>query len=707
MYFFFFSLAIVLLTSNDVLATPQQNQSEVVLQKGEYKSTFELRNLSILNRVFGYIRYFYPSIEATKTDWDSFILSLIKDVKGIEDLAEFCSRVEKLYEPIAPAMRLFPIGGAPSSIPDMLTPGGPNADKFICRWRHIGVGFDSLRSVSMRAQGYSPYYSEIMVEESENGNIPILFSDPREFTLKEINNLVTLQFPVCLFADSTGLTYPRPIGANQYNEMTDPLTEFDPYDKDVWYTSLMILWNSIQHFYPYFEVVDVDWNIEWDKALLSTYSCHAYSGFENILRTAISSIKDGHGTVFSIIEEETRYKAPLQISKINNEMIIEYVMEDGGQDIKPGDRIITVNGEDALERFIRLSKYESSATEGYLLLKTTRNYLRDLLNTEFILEIEDYETGEKRIISTLSNVNIFSVERPEPQSSYKLGANSYVINLDEITEEEFIIFARDYYYADALIFDARGYPSWNYIDYLNDVTMKSFKMEYPEVFMPDGENWYWQFRVWADKEPGTNFSHIPKVILTGAECISYAESLLSYVEFYDLADIVGKTTAGTNGNVNAYYLPSRHYVHWTGMKVSKHDWSQLHGVGISPDYPVEITREGIAEGRDEVLEYAINLLNITDLEDQNELPLDFKLEQNFPNPFNPISNIKYTVPKREWVDLKVFDILGRQVATLVNQEQSQGTYKIQFDGSNLSSGVYVYRITVGEFNDVKKMTLLK
>jgi hypothetical protein len=83
------------------------------------------------------------------------------------------------------------------------------------------------------------------------------------------------------------------------------------------------------------------------------------------------------------------------------------------------------------------------------------------------------------------------------------------------------------------------------------------------------------------------------------------------------------------------------------------------------------------------------------------------LEQNYPNPFNPTTSISYSIPKAGNVRLTVFDVLGRDVAVLVNEFKTAGSYTIGFNASELSSGVYFYRIEAGDFKDVKKMTLVK
>ena len=99
--------------------------------------------------------------------------------------------------------------------------------------------------------------------------------------------------------------------------------------------------------------------------------------------------------------------------------------------------------------------------------------------------------------------------------------------------------------------------------------------------------------------------------------------------------------------------------------------------------------------------------DITDVPRGNSLPKEFSLSQNYPNPFNPATIIKYSVPRSQFVNLKVYDLLGKEVATLVNEEKPAGEYEVRFDASNLPSGLYIYRLQGQNINLVKKMMLLK
>jgi Secretion system C-terminal sorting domain len=87
--------------------------------------------------------------------------------------------------------------------------------------------------------------------------------------------------------------------------------------------------------------------------------------------------------------------------------------------------------------------------------------------------------------------------------------------------------------------------------------------------------------------------------------------------------------------------------------------------------------------------------------------VDFRLDQNYPNPFNPMTKISYYIAQPTDVKLTVYDLLGNEIALLVSEFESPGAYSVDFDGFNLSSGVYIYKIKAGTFSDVKRLLLIK
>jgi hypothetical protein len=99
---------------------------------------------------------------------------------------------------------------------------------------------------------------------------------------------------------------------------------------------------------------------------------------------------------------------------------------------------------------------------------------------------------------------------------------------------------------------------------------------------------------------------------------------------------------------------------------------------------------------------------VTEVESEiGNVPGIYTLSQNYPNPFNPNTTIRYQIPVRNLVTLKLYDILGREIITLVNEEKAAGSYEINWNASTLSSGVYFYQLKAGEFVSTKKMILIK
>jgi hypothetical protein len=107
------------------------------------------------------------------------------------------------------------------------------------------------------------------------------------------------------------------------------------------------------------------------------------------------------------------------------------------------------------------------------------------------------------------------------------------------------------------------------------------------------------------------------------------------------------------------------------------------------------------------IDHSGNLGTITFVEENNKPPYSFNLDQNFPNPFNPSTSIQYAVSSRQFVTLKVYDVLGNEIVTLVNEEKPAGTYEVEFYGAGLPSGIYFYQLNAGSFVAAKKMLMIK
>jgi hypothetical protein len=159
-----------------------------------------------------------------------------------------------------------------------------------------------------------------------------------------------------------------------------------------------------------------------------------------------------------------------------------------------------------------------------------------------------------------------------------------------------------------------------------------------------------------------------------------------------LTGLAGDPNTDENGNYYAYVFHN-----WSGLVIPvKPSYS------FNPYYKQYSNLQNANSGQDYTGYYFGD--NSTKI---NNLPKIFKLHINYPNPFNPVTNIKYDLPKDVFVSVKIYDLLGREIKTLVNEYKQAGYHKVEFDGSSFASGVYFYRIQAGNFVSVKKMVLIK
>lgn len=125
----------------------------------------------------------------------------------------------------------------------------------------------------------------------------------------------------------------------------------------------------------------------------------------------------------------------------------------------------------------------------------------------------------------------------------------------------------------------------------------------------------------------------------------------------------------------------------------------------APQYLIMSVQQNINGGYDG--NYTIGINALTSIKEQNQNPGDYYLEQNYPNPFNPVTTLAYNIPQDSDVLLKIYDLLGSEIKTLVNSRQNADRYEIIFDGADLNSGFYFYKLTAGNFADTKEMLLIK
>jgi hypothetical protein len=177
------------------------------------------------------------------------------------------------------------------------------------------------------------------------------------------------------------------------------------------------------------------------------------------------------------------------------------------------------------------------------------------------------------------------VQPPRPQPIAELEPGLYYVDLTRFTPAEFDVDVERLASAQAIVFDMRGYPgddAETVLQHLADAPLASNRFNVPRFTQPDQRAVTFTDRSWR-LEPLEPHIAARSVFLTDASVISYGESVMGIVEQYHLGEIVGATTAGTNGDMNMLFLPTGHTIIWTGTQVLKHDGGRFHGVGAAYD----------------------------------------------------------------------------------------------------------------------------
>ena len=177
-----------------------------------------------------------------------------------------------------------------------------------------------------------------------------------------------------------------------------------------------------------------------------------------------------------------------------------------------------------------------------------------------------------------------------------------------------------------------------------------------------------------------------------------ADSGLTNTFIYSFAVSNTNLFAGTDGGV---FLSTNSGTSWTAVNSGLPDDEEVRSLAVSGTNLFAGT-SGSGVWMRPISEMITGVTG-----NHDNLPANYSLQQNYPNPFNPSTTIKYSVPKTSLVTIKVYNVLGKEIATLVNEEKSAGNYSVQFTGSKLSSGVYFYRMQADSFVQTKKLLLLK
>jgi Peptidase family S41 len=539
-----------------------------------------LRNLVAFSRLFGYVRHFHPSNEAARTDWETFAIDGVRAVEGAKTSAELAKTLAGLFRPVAPTVQVY----LSNSIPKVQTtvlPAGNQTTVKVKVWRHHGFGTGSKGSI---------YKSERLIVEMAAAKVPLPYE-------ADLGSGLRCRVPLALFAGAEEIEIPQPPARKK---MTGD-------DRATRLADVILAWNVFQHFYPYFDVVKTDWPAALETALQSAAIDRDAAAFVYTLRRLVAALHDGHGHALSSVNGFT-YPSPLSWDWIEDRLVITDFPKAQGQDIARGDVVIAINGKPIAQALADAESLISGATPQWILFNALREVGLGNKDEQVTLEVESYgKPGKSHQVILKRDVSPMDLAEPRPDRIKELEPGIFYVDPGRTSDDDWNKALPQLSKARGIVFDMRGYPtlSPNFLSHLSEKSMTSAQWHIPNVSFPDRKDLQFERGGEWNLPPRTPYLAARKAFITDGRAISYAESCMGIVEYYKLGEIVGGPTAGTNGNINPFTLPGGYTLVWTGMKVLKQDGSQHHGVGIHPTIPVSRTRAGVAAGRDELLERAV------------------------------------------------------------------------------------------------------
>jgi C-terminal processing protease CtpA/Prc len=441
------------------------------------------------------------------------------------------------------------------------------------------------------------------IDAEDPADLP-LYARPANVYRNDLGAGVSCMVPTALYADEKG-TLPH---KDRQEPDAAPTSSSETDLRSQRLAAVMIAWNIFEHFYPYFDVVAVDWSKQLEIALSSAATDADSHDFYQTLFRMIVALQDGHGTL-SGPGMNAEATLPLQVELIEGKIVVVKVT-DGAGDVQPGDIVERIDGVAAMEEFEKRAQRSADSTP------QGRNYKAAFFfgwgghNSQAVMEVRGADDKVRTVtVARCSTLPAFDTGRPAKLLEIRPGI--FYVDLTRISMEEIDEAMEKLVKADGLVFDLRGYPTDKIpalLSHLSPQPLQSAIWNIPITRRPDHTDVEWDTSGRWTLQPLEPQLTSNRVFLTDGSAISFSETVMGIVEAYKLGEIVGQATAGTNGNMCLVKLPLGYQMGFTGMKVLKHDGSQHHGVGILPTVSVNKTIQGVREGRDEQLEEALRLL---------------------------------------------------------------------------------------------------
>ncbi|MDI1445351.1 S41 family peptidase [Polyangium sp. 6x1] len=562
-----------------------------------------LENVVAFAQLYNAVRFFHPSDEAARADWSAIAVDGARRVEGAASAEELAQILGDVFGPVAPTLRVSP-SGLRQDVPEAITPPKDGSKPKIVAWRHEGV--------DLRMGEGDPVF------RSERVNDPDRL--PGEVYEVELSG-VSCKLPLTLLADERGtLPHGDAAPAAPPPEGVSPTLAYSLKDRETRLADIVMAWGVMQHFHPYFDVVETNWPAVLRKSLSEAATALDEQAMVVAMERMLVQLHDGQASVTRMLKQSegppipeaaTRGFLPLDFAWVEEKLVVTSVHPSAGAEVRPGDIVVAIGNKPVDAWMAVFEPRTPAATPAWRRLVATRPLRMGPKDATASVTLK-HEGGEPVTVQLKLSLGMMDrwPQEKRPASIAEVGAGISYVDLERVTAAQFEAALPTLAKASAVIFDLRGDPKLE-PDTLGHLTSKRIAgppWQIPQVVRPNREGLtYKEIRWFVEPKAPRLGGRI--AFLTDERAAGRAETWLSMVDHDNLGKIVGSSTAGTNGNVNAFAVPGGLVIRWTGARVLRHDGSRFHGVGVRAHVPARRTVKGIREGRDEVLEMGIGVVS--------------------------------------------------------------------------------------------------
>lgn len=527
----------------------------------------QYRNLEKLCLVWGYTKYRHPVFLSGQKDWDEELLNLIDPVSEASNDDE--------------------------------------VNKILYEW------FEGLGSTDYGTDFYDLSWEnadeddKLFLADTTWRDDPEYLGEDLSSALMEIDEVPTIyrgNAPMFITRDQISI-------ASFDNEKV--LDDFDFSDKADRLLGLFRMWNVIEYYYPYLNILDKEWIEILDEMIPIMLEGDDEHSYCMAMEHFTAQLHDAHALYgyAGVLEEYGEYSAPVRLIQAEGKYVVNLVYKDC--DLQVGDVIVAFNGR-PIEDIIEEQKQYISITEDDKILNQMEEFLLRAKETDMNITVLRGEDEISVNIQGMSLEESQTVKGEEKESYEVLDNNIILLNPSVLTDDKFSEAMKKAEETDGLIIDMRQYPrvgrTWLHTldDYLKTEKTQFCKYILASLVIPGA-----YFTNYIETSGGGQVSYHyekPVVILMNERTQSAAEYQIMMLRDADNAVVMGSNSVGSDGNITYVYAPEGNILQFSGIGILTAEGEQTQRIGLSPDIYVEPTIAGIREGRDELIEAAIQYI---------------------------------------------------------------------------------------------------